>query len=147
MRPLFVIGGSIAALALTGVLAWTRLAPAQPPSAPAPMIPGEEMTITASEVEVRSGPGEKLYATSKLHAGDKVKVIPKNDKANPGWLAIEPPRGSQSWINRDFVTRSTVNPNIGLVVADPEVGVPIKPASSLTDQEPNVESAKLTRGT
>jgi len=145
---MFVIGGSIAVLALAGLLAWARLAPAQAPATPPRMVPGDVMPIIAQEgVEVRSGPSASFYPTSKLRYGDKVKVAAKNEKANPGWLAIEPPPGSQSWINATFVKLSNANPNQGIVFCDENAPAPVKPASSLTDQEPNVESIKVARGT
>jgi uncharacterized protein YgiM (DUF1202 family) len=103
------------------------------------------MTITASDgVEVRSGPGLNLYATNKLRYGDKVKIA-KSDKNTPGWLAIEPPTGSRSWISAVLVKKNS--PTAGTVVTDENAPAAVKPASALTDQEPNVESAKVPRGT
>ncbi|HYV39164.1 MAG TPA: hypothetical protein VE988_25985 [Gemmataceae bacterium] len=147
MRPLYIIGGSIAVLAIAGVLAWTRFAPAQVPAPSQPLGPGEDMTITAPEVEVRSGPSNSFYATSKLRAGDKVKVYAKHEKATAGWLVIEPPAGSRSWINAAYVKRSQDNPSQGYVVTDPDRPVPVKPASSISDKEPDVETVKIQRGT
>jgi uncharacterized protein YgiM (DUF1202 family) len=146
MRPMLVIAGSIALLAVAGLLTWTRLGSAQAPPHPSvAAAPGEIMTITAAEgVEVRSGPGLNLYATSKLRYGDKV-TIAKSDKNMPGWLAIEPPPGSRSWISAVFVKQT--GPNAGVVATDENAPAAIKPASSLSDQEPNVESAKVARGT
>jgi hypothetical protein len=142
---MYVLGGSITALALVGVLAWTRLAPAQPAAPPIPPAVGEEMTITVPEVEVRSGPGTGTYATSKLHTGDKVRVV-KTDKNTPGWLAIKPPPGAVSWISATFVKR-TAGSYEGVIVTDENHPVPVKPASSVTDEEPkNVESGKAPRG-
>src|SRR5206468_1724173 len=108
---------------------------------------GEVLTITASQgVEVRSGPSINYYATSRLRYGDKVKVA-KSDKTNAGWIAGEPPPGAQSWINARFVERSKSNVNQGIVTCAEDGPVPIKPRSALTDQEPNVESFKVSRGT
>src|SRR5579862_1603857 len=146
MRPMFIIAGSIAVLALGGVFAWTRFAPAQPPAAPQALVPGEVMTITAADgVLVRSGPSMSFYPTSKLRYGDKVKIVAKSEKTNAGWLAIEPPQGSRSWINAVYVKQT--GPNAGVVTLHPDETAAIKPASSETGQEPNVESAKLARGT
>jgi hypothetical protein len=143
---MYIIAGAIVALAVAGVLAWTRFAPAQPPPPPTPLITGDVMTITAPEgVEVRSGPSMSFYATSKLRFGDKVEVV-KSDKNNSGWLAIKPPPGSRSWIDAKFVKLN--GRSSGIVYTDPDQPVPVKPASSLSDQEPpNVESAKAERGT
>jgi hypothetical protein len=143
MRPIYIIGGAIVVLALVGVLAWTRLAPAQAP-APKPASTLEIMTVSVPEVEVRSGPSTEFYATSKLKAGDRVEVVGKADK-NPGWLAIKPPPGSRSWINSKFVQMH--DKFSGVVVTAPEVEVPVKPASSVSNQEPNVEIVKVSRGT
>ena len=61
-----------------------------------------DATITAAEVDVRSGPGAdvKYYATSKLRQGEKVQVLREEDG---GWLAIKPPPGSFSWINTRYI--------------------------------------------
>jgi len=146
MRALYVIGGSIAILALAGVMAWTRFAPAQAPPPPPPTGPGELMTITVPEVEVRSGPSMNFYATSKLRAGQQVKVISRGEKNHAGWLAIEPPPHSYSWINANFVKRNPGSAT-GFVVTAEDSPVPIKPGSNVYNDEPTVESVKLPRGT
>src|SRR5437879_5055864 len=146
MRPMYVIGASIAVLAVAGVLAWTRFAPAQTPPPAPPLGPGEVMAITVKEVEVRSGPSQQFYATSKLRLGDRVEVV-KSDKGNPGWLAIKPPQGSQSWINAAFVQHSKTSSSLGTVVTAPDAPVPVKAASNITDKVPDVETGKAERGT
>src|SRR5262245_34656253 len=120
MRPIYLIGGAAAACALTGVLFWTRLAPAHTPS-PLPPPATAVMTITVAEVEVRSGPSNELYPTSKLRFGDKVEVIRGSSEKHPGWLAIKPPTGSFSWIQSTLVGTRTngtayVNPNLMTLV-------------------------------
>ena len=45
---------------------------------------------------VRSGPGIRYYATSRLQKGDRVKVIRKD---TDGWMMIVPPNGSYSWVS------------------------------------------------
>lgn len=47
-----------------------------------------------TEVSVRSGPGEKFYATGYLPPGAKVDVVHELGD----WLAIRPPEGSFSWL-------------------------------------------------
>jgi uncharacterized protein YgiM (DUF1202 family) len=49
------------------------------------------------DTEVRSGPSTSFYATSTLKRGDKVKVLGAVP-SQPGWLQIEPPAGSYSWV-------------------------------------------------
>ena len=54
-----------------------------------------QKVITQPDVEVRSGPSFNYYATSILRQGEVVEVIAEST-ADPGWLAIKPPRGSFS---------------------------------------------------
>jgi len=51
--------------------------------------------VTAPDVYVRSGPGQKYYPTQQLAEGFAVEVY-RHDGA--GWCAIRPPEGSFSWI-------------------------------------------------
>jgi hypothetical protein len=140
---MYIIGGAIVALALIGVLAWTHLAPAQPP-APNANPATETMTITVPEVEVRSGPSLQCYPTSKLKYNDRVEVIGKSDK-NPGWLSIKPPPGSQTWINATFVKMT--GQHVGVVFHPDGIAIPVKPASNVSNQEPTIEIAKVQPGT
>src|SRR5262245_64720028 len=61
--------------------------------------PGDQV-ISVPEVEVRSWPSMQAYATSKLHSGDRVRVI---DTKTEGWLGIKPPPRSFSWVNARHV--------------------------------------------
>jgi hypothetical protein len=101
----------------------------------------EDRTITAAEVEVRSGPSmdPKFYPTSKLHQGDVVKVV-KNRPAQNGWIAIKPPRGSFSWINAVLVQ---VDDHTGVVRAEDS---PVLIGSALTNSPPSVRTTPLPRG-
>jgi hypothetical protein len=56
--------------------------------------------VAIPDVEVRSGPSQQYYATSKLRLNDKVTIVKVLDG---GWLAIVPPRGSFNWINGAFL--------------------------------------------
>src|SRR5262249_34572188 len=47
-----------------------------------------------------SGPSRNFYATTKLRANDKVRVVKNLDS---GWLAVVPPTGSFNWINGRFL--------------------------------------------
>lgn len=106
-----------------------------------------ETTIVVPEVEVRSGPTLKYYPTSKLRQGDRVVVV-REVKDQPGWLAILPPRGSFSWVNGKYVRQPKGgDPRLGYVEADAANPVPVMPGSSLVNQEPNVEGAKIVAGT
>ena len=144
MRPMYIIGAAIALLALVGVLTWTRLAPAQGPPPPSTAVQGETKNITQDEVDVRSGPSINFYVTGKLRKGDQVEIVPNADKNNSGWVAIKPPRGSQSLIEARFITKQ---PNSATgVVNTPDA--PVKPASALPNQSlANIETIKLALGT
>jgi uncharacterized protein YgiM (DUF1202 family) len=100
--------------------------------------PSTETVITAAEVEVRSGPSTKFYATSKLRQGDKVKVV---KEVEGGWLAIEPPAGSFSWINARHIERAT-----GMYAQVLSPDVPILIGSSVVKDEPTTQQVKLQRG-
>jgi hypothetical protein len=141
MRPMYIIGAAIAVLALVGTLAWTRLAPAQQP--PSPLIPGEKKVITVPDVEVRSGPSEQFYVTSKLRRGDEVQIV-TGAKSNPGWLAIKPPNGSLSLVEVKFVKVDPNKQSSGVI--DVPNSVPVRPASLLPVKDTNVETAKLETG-
>jgi hypothetical protein len=99
-----------------------------------------DTTIMVPEIEVRSGPTDKFYPTSKLRMGERVTVI-RQDASQRDWLAIKPPPGSFSWIKADFVDQT---PQFAIVKSkDP---VPVKPGSSLSNETP-VNQAMVSQGT
>jgi len=100
-----------------------------------------ELTIMVPEIEVRSGPTEKYYPTSKLRFGDRVTVI-RQDATQHDWLAIKPPAGSFSWIKADFVDQTSQ-----FAIVKSKDPVAVKPGSSLTNQPPNVDQAMVVQGT
>ncbi|MCA9044456.1 MAG: hypothetical protein KDA69_09055 [Planctomycetaceae bacterium] len=76
-----------------------------------------EATVAVDDVEVRCGPGQRYYVTSKLKAGTRLTVH-RHDHG--GWFMIAPPPGSFSLIDADYVD---VNGNRGTVsVAPVEAG-------------------------
>jgi len=87
-------------------------------AAPRPKFP-YTTTVLADSAEVRSGPGSKYYATSRLRRGQTVTVH-RHDPG--GWHMIAPPAGSSSWIPADAVTK--ISPRSGVVkVAQVDVRV------------------------
>jgi uncharacterized protein YgiM (DUF1202 family) len=119
-----------AALAALFVLPWS--------------VHGQTTTVT-QDVEVRSGPTDKYYPTLRLKQGDQVTVLP-SAKEQPGWLAIKPPPSSFSWINAKYVKQ--LNAREGFVdPADAASPVEVYPGSALVNQQPNMVSMKLDRGT
>lgn len=101
-------------------------------------------TVRVPEAEVRSGPSTdpKLYPTNRLRQGNVVEVV---KELEGGWLAIKPPPGSFSWVNARFLRQE--NRTTWVVVAHPDVQVPVLYGSSLKDDKPTVEGARLPRGT
>jgi hypothetical protein len=108
------------------------LAKADPPAP-------SETTITAPEVEVRAGPSNVFYATSKLHQGDRIRVI---ERTNETWLIIEPPPGSFNWINARFIERAP-NSNTAITLGNE---TPTRIGSDQSRAEPDKLGVKLPRG-
>lgn len=102
-------------------------------------------TINVPEALVRSGPSDKpeLYTTNKLRRGDTVQVV---KELEGGWLAIAPPPNSFSWINTRFLQQIEKTANWVVVVPD-DVRVPVLYGSSLRNEKPTVEGAKVQRST
>lgn len=120
---------------VAGMILMLALAISAKAQQPAP--PLQEATITIGEVVVRALP--KSYPTGKLHLNDKVKIV---QKLEDGWLAIEPPPGSFSWINVKFIAMSAQQKSAEVIADD----VPIRVGSSLSNEPPSVERFKLKRG-
>lgn len=58
------------------------------------------VTVVGEDAVVRSGPGASHYGTDRLAPGSKVEIY-RHDPG--GWMAIRPPKGSFSLIQRDEV--------------------------------------------
>ncbi len=101
-------------------------------------------TIGVDEAEVRSGAGStaQMYPTGRLKRGDRVEVVREMEG---GWLAIRPPAGSFSWVNSRFVKETS--PGRWVVIAHPDVQVPLLLGSSLKTDKPTVEGVRVQRGT
>jgi uncharacterized protein YgiM (DUF1202 family) len=92
--------------------------------------------INASDVFVRSGPGDNYYPAMKLDRDAPVKVVGiKFD-----WLKIAPPDGSFSYVAKAFVDRQ---PNGTGIVNRDEVNV--RAGSTLNPMKTSVQ-AKLSKG-
>jgi uncharacterized protein YraI len=70
--------------------------------------------IITNDVYIRSGPGTQHYFCGKLNKGNTVKVLSRKFS----WLLIVPPKGSFSWISKQYVTIDPGNPDIGIVTGD-----------------------------
>ena len=100
-------------------------------------------TVVQTTADVLSGPGEKMYATNRLGKGSKVTVVGKREG---GWLAIEPPEGSFSWVNARFLQPSEDRRH-AIVVSRAGAPVPILIGSRLVEDPPTVRGSELKPGT
>lgn len=96
-----------------------------------------------AEVRCKPGADPKVYVTQKLTRGEIVQVV---QKTNDGWLEIEPPKGSYSWINTRQLSRVAADPRIWQVSAD-DGPVSVLVGSPFKSGKPDVVGAKLPRGT
>jgi hypothetical protein len=94
-----------------------------------------------ADAEVRSGPTERYYATSRLPAGTQVAVLHES-KEFPGWVAIKPPADSFSMI--DAAVLKVVD-RIGYVDIDLRKEAHVWVGSQFSS-EPSVESARIRAG-
>ena len=101
--------------------------------------------IILPNAEVRSGPGSdsKLYGTNNLKAGDVITVVQERPD---GWLAIRPPEGSFSWVQRKYLQRIVATQPNYLVQTNDGNKVPVYIGSAVLNTKPTLESARLTRG-
>src|SRR5262249_35215945 len=98
--------------------------------------------VRQPDAEVRSGPSDEavFYATNRLRQGDRVEIVRQVEN---GWLAIKPPPGSFSWINKRFLLQ--VGKDAWTVQSEAEVDVLY--GSTLHKEMPSVKSARVARGT
>ena len=96
-----------------------------------------QATIASDAVKVHSGPGERFYATGKLHRGDSVEIY-RLDAGD--WYAIRPPWGRFSWVPAEQVTVLE-----GDVAEATAADVTVQVGSSM-EADRNVSHVKLRRG-
>jgi hypothetical protein len=102
--------------------------------------------VIQPQAEVRAGASfdARLYPTNRLQYGEKVQVL---GDVPGGWLKIQPPAGSYSWINSRFVERGPdAAQSVWIVKTDPEAGAPVYVGSELQKGRPNIEGCRVTRG-
>jgi SH3-like domain-containing protein len=79
--------------------------------------------VTASQLNVRSGPGEKFVSLALLPRGTKVSALAEKS----GWLQIKPPADAASYVAADFLlpqksapaAPASAKPNASAVAANP----------------------------
>lgn len=134
-----------AVLALTCLTGAAHLLWGQAPMQPSPY--PAATTVSASQVDVFSGPGATFYPTTRLRYGDRLVVLGESKK-QPGWYEIVPPPGSFSWIEAKYVKTVPGVEKIGIVdTGDAKGSAPIMPGSALVNKEPNVEITRVGTGT
>jgi hypothetical protein len=108
-------------------------------AAPTPYV----ATVVHAEAEVRCKPSTKpeLYPTNRLPQGTRVLVL---EERGDGWLAIQPPPGSFSWVNVTQVERIVPTQTNWVVKND---GTPVLIGSEFVRERPTVEGVRLARGT
>jgi hypothetical protein len=127
MRPAVVAGLVLAVL------------PAAAPAQSGPYL----ATVTDQEVILRAGPSDQFPETSTVRRG--VRVVVDHEESN-GWLAIEAPAGSVSWVLNSFIDFDPSRPVPQLVVTQDEVTLAAGRAG-LAEPLLNVRRTKLPTGT
>src|SRR5262249_1503578 len=98
--------------------------------------------VKSPTADVTSGIGNPslFYVTNQLKQGDRVEVV--KEEAG-GWLAINPPTGSVSWINKRFL--KPIGRDVWSV--ESEADVEVRYGSEVRKEKPDVRSVYLKRGT
>jgi len=91
--------------------------------------------ISASNVNLRAGPGTKYSIVGQISKPEKVSVLSED----AGWYKIEPPYGTAGWIHSSQITESEENE----VINPGQKEVPDQPASK--DKLPVPASKKKNR--
>jgi hypothetical protein len=101
------------------------------------------VNVESGSLQVRAGPTENHYRTGVLKRGDRVVVV----RGEPdGWLAIEPPEGSFSWIcagEGATVYVREISPSEGEVVRD---DVNVRVGTPMSENLRDYVQVKLKRG-
>jgi hypothetical protein len=99
--------------------------------------------VIEKETDVRCGRGDgpMFYPTNHLKPGDRVRVL--KDEGD-GWLAILPPSGSFSWINKQLLSRRADWPANTWTVTAPEA--PVRVGSNVLATPPTVIGLTLKAG-
>jgi hypothetical protein len=130
MRPAPTLLGTALALAL----AW----PAHGENPPVPA------TVLTDGAEVRCKPGTEpaVYVTQKLPRGSTVQVV---ERLPNGWLKIEPPPKSYSWVNTRSLRLIDNDRGVWVVSASDGQGSTLVGSWARTER-PNVVGTSLARG-
>jgi hypothetical protein len=124
-----------------GAAALLCLAALASPTAAAPYT----ASVTADLAEVRAGPSPSYPATGTVRRGDTVRVVGESN----GWLAVEPPQGSRSFVCGRFLMFVPGTPRTAGAVAVVQLpgGTPVRAGGDRQREPFDVEVAKLPLGT
>ena len=64
-------------------------------------------TVTASSLNVRSGPSTSYTVVTTVKKNDKVNIL----QSSNGWYKIETSSGKQGWVSSSYITASNSNTN------------------------------------
>jgi hypothetical protein len=120
----------------TSVLTWLTLGF----TADLTVVPGEIM-VTAPQIEIRGGPSEECYLTSRVKQGDRLTAL-HAVPISPNWIAIKPPPGSFSWVEAKAIKRAP-DGKTGMVVVE---RAPVWIGSSFHAKQPDLSQGTLKRG-
>jgi hypothetical protein len=101
----------------------------------------DDTVIKETDARCGRGDGVMFYPTNHLKPGDRVRVLKEEEG---GWLAILPPSGSFSWINKQLLTRQPTFPPNTWYVSAPEAAVRV--GSNVSPNPPTVIGVTLKRG-
>jgi hypothetical protein len=103
-----------------------------------------QATVRTDGAEVRSKPGTEptVYVTHKLLRGTTLQVV---EKIANGWLKVDPPRGSFSWVNTRALRPADGAPGVWVVAAT-DGQVPVYVGSPYKPGKPDVLGTTLARG-
>jgi hypothetical protein len=135
---------------LTLVLCLPGALRAQPAAGePEPPRPKHVASVTMPEIEVRGGPAWGFPATARVRKGEQLFVYFEQD----GWLAIQPPPGSVSWVNHRFLgdydaaNNGRQNAVIQATTNAVLMGTDLKSGPIRTARGDAIRAAELPRGT
>jgi hypothetical protein len=128
MRPTTLFGG----LAVAALFGLAQAVHADPYDA-----------VIEKETDARCGRGDSamFYPTNHLKPGDRVRVLKEEEG---GWLAILPPSGSFSWINKQLLSRPANWPANTWTVSAAEA--PVRVGSYISQSPPTVIGITLKTG-
>jgi hypothetical protein len=120
------------------VLALAVVWPARGESVPFPA------SVQTDGAEVRCKPGTEpaVYVTHKLPRGAALAVV---ERLPNGWLKIDPPKGSYSWVNTRALRPADGVQGVWVVTAG-DAPVPVYVGSPFKPGKPDVTSTSLARG-